>query len=170
MGIMHTVLSNGGGSWGKINSPVNLCLQDSTFIIRMQPCWTTWPECLGTVGVWWLKWKHTCYQPTCQTRGSWKDICLRSTEMWCYWHHCCCWKLYTWKIIGVFVLHLTCGSSKVFGTVGEVCCFLYELILCKHSTTPVGHLALACGSLQRTKEVDNEMLMVYCHRISLSSR
>lgn len=45
----------------------------------------------------------------------------------------------------------------MFGTVGEVCCFLYELILCKHSTTPVGHLALACDSLQRMKEVDNEV-------------
>lgn len=168
---MHTVLCNGGGSWGKINSPVNLCLWDSTFIIRTQPCWTAWPECLSTVRVPWLKWKHTCYQPVYLPSSFWSDICLRSTEMWCYWHHCFCWKLYTLKIIGIFVLHLSCGSLKVWNCRwGVLFPSWAHSLQTQHHSSSVGHLALAHHSLQGMKELDNEKLTAYCHRISLSSR
>lgn len=80
----------------------------------------------------------------------------------------CCWKLYTLKIIGILVPHLRCASSKLFGTAGEVCRFLPELIL--SSFPSVWCPALSHHSLQEMKEISNVRLRAYCSRVSPTSR
>lgn len=107
----------------KMISPVNLCLQNSSFIVRKRRCWTAWPGRLGTVCAWWLQWELACYQPACLPRDLCSEIYLGSTEMGCRWH-CGCWKLLTLNITGIFVLYLGRGGLKgtVLGTVAV--CFL----------------------------------------------